>query len=252
MRIKKIGAIIIAMLFTIINLSMTSDISYAKEVKTSGKYFNVSWNYDEATNTLTITGKGEIKDWIGDECGYYFPWLDFDTKIDSIVIGEGITHIGAFAFECFPVTAVTLPDSLVSIGYCAFSGCENLKSVTLPEKLEEIGSSAFSGCNSLKEIVIPDSVKSIREYIFCNCENLVSVTLSKNLKELPSEMFRVCPKLELITIRSGKIKKIGKRAFTGIFKPTVIEVPKNKLKTYRKMFYKAGLSKEVKITSLIN
>jgi hypothetical protein len=60
-------------------------------------------------------------------------------------------------------------------------------------------------------------------------------------------MFRVCPKLEVITIRSSKIKKIDNKAFKGIFESTVINVPKNKLKTYKKMFYKAGLSKKVKI-----
>ena len=42
------------------------------------------------------------------------------------------------------LTSITLPDSLTSIGYAAFSGCRSLTSIILPDNLSSIGSGAFS------------------------------------------------------------------------------------------------------------
>ena len=44
------------------------------------------------------------------------------------------------------LTAVTLPDSLTSIGHYAFYGCSALTAVSLPDSLTSIGDYAFSGC----------------------------------------------------------------------------------------------------------
>ena len=40
---------------------------------------------------------------------------------------------------------VTIPDSVTSIGYRAFRGCENLKSVTIPDSVTSISEDAFDG-----------------------------------------------------------------------------------------------------------
>lgn len=52
----------------------------------------------------------------------------------------------------------TIPDSVKSIGDCAFFGCSGLKSVTIPDSVTSIGEDAFYGCTSLTSITIPDSV----------------------------------------------------------------------------------------------
>jgi hypothetical protein len=57
--------------------------------------------------------------------------------------------------------AVTLPDSLTSIGDSAFRECAGLTSVTIPSGVISIGQSAFSGCGSLGSVTIPASVTSI-------------------------------------------------------------------------------------------
>ena len=44
-----------------------------------------------------------------------------------------------------------IPDSVTSIGNCAFSGCKNLESVVISEKTN-ISDTAFYGCSKLKEI----------------------------------------------------------------------------------------------------
>ena len=50
-----------------------------------------------------------------------------------------------------------------------------------------------------------------------------------------------------VTIKSTKLKKIGKNAFKGINKKAVIRIPKSKNKTYKKLLKKSGLKSYVRI-----
>lgn len=83
-------------------------------------------------------------------------------QITEIIIPEGITSIGNYAFtRCESLTSVTIPESVTSIGSYAFYRCSALDSVELPNALETIGSRAFYSCNALTEFSIPASVTSI-------------------------------------------------------------------------------------------
>lgn len=59
--------------------------------------------------------------------------------------------------------------------------------------------------------------------------------------------FAGCSKLKKITIKSTKLKKIGKNAFKGINKKAVIRIPKSKNKTYKKLLKKGGVKSPVRI-----
>ena len=49
------------------------------------------------------------------------------------------------------LVAIRIPDSVKTIGKCAFGGCESLEYVTLPDSIEEFGPFAFGGCEKLYE-----------------------------------------------------------------------------------------------------
>jgi|GEM_PF-1382330 len=66
------------------------------------------------------------------------------------------------------ITSVTIPNSVISIGWEAFRGCSGLTSVTIGNSVESIGSYAFFGCSNLTSITIPNSVESIGCYAFNN------------------------------------------------------------------------------------
>ena len=87
---------------------------------------------------------------------------------------------------------VTIPDSITSIGWCAFSGCRSLTSVTIPAGVTEIGWSAFSDCISLTSVTIPQSVTYIGGYAFKNCSNLTSVTIPQSVTFIGTGAFSGC------------------------------------------------------------
>ena len=70
-----------------------------------------------------------------------------------------------------------IPNSVTSIGSCAFFGCSGLISIEIPNSVTSIGYSAFENCTSLTSIEIPNSMISISSYTFSGCSGLTSITI---------------------------------------------------------------------------
>lgn len=138
---------------------------------------NVTWELN-ILGTLTISGTGPMYDY---ESTSDAPWFDQRDSIDTIIIGDGVTTIGANSFyNCHKMTSVTLSVSVTSIGDYAFSSCYGLTSVTIPKSVTTIGDSAFSGCNDLTSVVIPAGVISIGNKAFAFCDNLTEIYVDKD------------------------------------------------------------------------
>ncbi|MBO4487871.1 MAG: leucine-rich repeat protein, partial [Bacteroidaceae bacterium] len=74
--------------------------------------------------------------------------------------------------ECEGLTSVTIPGSVVSIGYCAFLECPNLKSVTIGNGLTSMGEGAFAYCNDLTSMIMPRSLTNVGDDCFKGCTDL--------------------------------------------------------------------------------
>ena len=81
-------------------------------------------------------------------------------NLSTIILREGLTEIGQYAFAATAVSHLEIPSSVKTIGEIAFVGCEKLESVVLNEGLEHIGVKAFAGC-ALTSVTLPKSLKSI-------------------------------------------------------------------------------------------
>ena len=89
------------------------------------------------------------------------------TALDRFVFGEMVEYIPAQLCNGLTnLSAVTIPESVTSIGNSAFSGCMGLTSITIPESVTVIGDAVFSGCSGVTTIIIPSGVTHIGDYAF--------------------------------------------------------------------------------------
>ncbi len=124
---------------------------------------DIAYTFDEKTGTLTLSGKGAMPDY-SQNIGA--PWKKYEYSIKKVIISEGITSVGEFAFSNFAyLTELILPKGLSSINYGAFMGCRSLTECVFPDSLKTIESFAFNGCNFIY-LHIPAGVMSIRDYAF--------------------------------------------------------------------------------------
>ena len=115
----------------------------------------------------------------------------------SYAIPNSVTSIDWSAFYgCENLTSITIPNSVTSIGYCAFDGCSSLTSVTIPDSVTSIGSDVFSGCEGLTSITIPESVTSIGYRAFYGCSSLTSITIPDRVTSIDKYTFYGCSSLK--------------------------------------------------------
>lgn len=59
----------------------------------------------------------------------------------------------------------SIPSNVTSIGFSAFSDCENLTSIIISDSVTTIDDSSFYGCSNLTSVMIPKSVTSIGDCV---------------------------------------------------------------------------------------
>ncbi len=116
--------------------------------------------------------------------------------------------------------------------------------------------SFYKGKADAKNVSIPKTVKiqgktykvtAIAANAFKDNKKLANVTVGANVTTIGSKVFYGCKSLKSITVKSAKLKSVGKNALKGVHKKAVIKVPKSKLTKYKKLFRNRGQKKTVKI-----
>lgn len=119
---------------------------------------NVMWEYNSETTTLRIfpnttdpnTTAGEP--FAMNSFNEYRPWDCFKEDITTVVIEDGVTSVGEFAFfEFKKLTKVSLPASVRSIGSFAFTN-SGITNIVIPASVSQIGNHAFQE-TSLKKFI---------------------------------------------------------------------------------------------------
>ena len=138
--------------------------------------------------------------------------------------GYPVTSIGDDAFyDCYSLTSVTIPNSVITIGLGAFTYCTNLTSVTIPNSVTTIGDQAFFYCSRLTSVTFPNSVTNIGDYAFTYCTSLTSVTIPNSVTSIGNSAFYSCSSLTNVTIGTN-VANIGDGAFAYCARLTAITV----------------------------
>ena len=103
------------------------------------------------------------------------------TKVASLIIGTGVTSIGASAFSNVGIEAETFEftpgPNVTSFGNYCFSYMNKIGAFVIPQGTQTIPYQMFRS-SSLTEITIPASVTYVEDDAFYDCQNLSKVTLS--------------------------------------------------------------------------
>lgn len=187
-----------------------------------GAFFSVDTIYYGRTTSSNMWGaRRHIK-------GYYKEgdFIYADEKMDTLVaylgadtivtIPSSVVSIGYSAFyKCKDLTSIIIPNTVTSISDYAFYGCESLKAISIPDHVSTIGEYAFWGCNSLTSVNIPSSVTYIRKYTFYRCKNLKSITIPSSVDSIGENAFYYCTGLAPVVIPSS-VTYMGYQAFYDV------------------------------------
>lgn len=181
---------------------------------------NLTWILDDE-GVLTISGTGAMANWREEMS----PWYGIYYKVKSVVIEDGVTSIGNYAFNrCKNLNNITLLNGVTSIGNYAFSSCTSLKNITLPNSVTSIGDYAFNNCRSLNNITLLNGVTSIGQRAFLGCKSLISITLLNSVTSIGNAAFSSCSSLNSITLPNS-VTSIGDTTFSGCSSLISITLP---------------------------
>ncbi len=177
---------------------------------------------------------------------------DLRSQITSFTFGEKVAHIPAcLCYGMRSLVAVTIPNSVTSIGRSAFKDCSGLEKVSItdiamwcniafrndwfanplsyaqnlylngelvtdlviPNSVTSIGDYAFFKCTGLTSVEIPNSVTSIGEEAFEYCSSLSSVTIPNSVTSIEWGAFYSCTGLTSVTIEAETPPTLGTNAF---------------------------------------
>ena len=194
---------------------------------------NLTWVL-AGDGTLTISGSGEMKDYSTSSVA---PWYIKRTKILSVVVEDGVTCVGDYAFyACLKLASVTLPEGINSIGHASFQDCAKLAEVNIPNSVTRIGIQTFQGCSKLTSVTIPEGVTSIDYGVFYDCSSLTSVSIPESVTRIGGWAFYYCSSLTNVTIPEG-VTSIDVFNFYGCSSLTSVTIPESVTSIGNSAFY---------------
>ncbi|MCR5485529.1 MAG: leucine-rich repeat protein [Clostridiales bacterium] len=155
----------------------------------------------------------------------------FDNRSTSVVIpeairGKPVRAIAANAFYNSPISSITLPGTLVSIGSAAFYNCTSLKSVTVPAGVTTIPENCFRDCSGLTFVSLPSTVTLIDDTSFYKCTSLQRINLPSGLRLINEWAFAYCYALTNLAVPDS-VTSIGPQAFYNCTSLATCQVSQN-------------------------
>ncbi len=207
---------------------------------------DIIWSYYD-DGTFIVEGNGKILPF-SDETEIPYSQLFDESKVRTLIIRDGITEIGDYAFFGCSAETVEIASTVKKIGNYSFYGMNNAENIVLSKKITSIGNGAFSCCEKLRisvdinstgftvdeqgvvynsdktelifcpvnsdlsDYALPSTLTYIKNDAFNGVRNLKEITFPETLKNIGENAFRGCDNLETVIINYG-IENIGTGAF---------------------------------------
>jgi hypothetical protein len=176
------------------------------------------WTSGDCTLTLsggvmTVSGNGAMADY-----GTSNPWKSYNSSITSIVIEDGVTHVGNGTFpQCTSLVSVVIGDDVETIGEFTFDDAgASLTSVTMGNKVKSIGMAAFLWDTGLSELILSEDLETIGDYAFCRMEALTTITIPSKVTSIGAAAFSNCSALQSIYIEATTPPTLGNGVFASV------------------------------------
>lgn len=109
---------------------------------------------------LVLTGTGNMATYTTTKPSWYSKL----SNIKKVVITNGITSIGNYAFyNCSSLTSISIPSSVTLIGNRVFYNCTGIKEITIPNSVTKVASFVFGGWTAEQIINIDNTETYVAE-----------------------------------------------------------------------------------------
>lgn len=145
---------------------------------------NLTWVMD-TEGTMTISGTGPMEVY---EVPEDVPWAANILDIKKVIIEDGVTSIGDWAFfGAENLEEVVLAKSVTAIGLYVFGINTSLTAIDLPEGITRIEDGLFNG-SGLTRIVIPKGVTYVGDGAFAASKSLREIVFTGDAPEMHNAM----------------------------------------------------------------
>lgn len=112
-----------------------------------------------------------------------------DLFIPCEIEGKSVVSLGDEACAVMAMAeSVDMPDSIVSIGHCAFRGCDNLRSIRFSANLAKYDSGWLRQCRKVESLVLPGRLEKLTAAVFDSPE-LKFLELGASISEIAPGAF---------------------------------------------------------------
>ena len=119
-------------------------------------------------------------------------------------------------------------------------------------KVTSVGTKAFKNNKYLKKLTIGNNVVQIKNYAFYKCTRLNTIKIGKAVQYIGKQSFYGCKKISTMRIYTSRLnqKNIGSSAFKGTPSRMKVYTPRKQVKSYKSIFIKRGMSKNIVMKKL--